>query len=87
MSDLAQHEGYPDRLFLFKGEAVIFEGDGLLFDNIVCRRLDDPVVFLEELWASRISRVPDWMIDQAAGMLNYLGRERGAKRVLQLKLG
>jgi hypothetical protein len=84
---LYEHEGYPNHLSLFKGEAVVFEGDRLLFDNIVCRRIDDPVVFLEELGASRGSKVPDWMIDQVAGMLNYLGRKRDAERVLQLKLG
>jgi hypothetical protein len=38
---------------------MVFEGDRLLFDNIVCRRVDDPVVFLEELWASKGSKVPD----------------------------
>ena len=57
----------------------------LLFDNIVCRRIDDPAVFLEELEFSRRSKVPDWIFDQAAGMLRYLGREGEAESVMQLK--
>jgi CubicO group peptidase (beta-lactamase class C family) len=84
---LYEHEGHPNLFFMFKGEAVIFEGDRLLFDNIVCRRVDDPTVFLKELEVSRQSRVPDWIINQAVSMLKYLGREGEAERVLQLKRG
>jgi len=81
------HGGHPDVFFAFKGEAVVFEGDRLLFDNIVCRRVDEPAFFLKELEASRRSKVPDWIIDQAAGMLRYLGREGEVESVMMLKQG
>ena len=84
---LYEHGGHPNVFFAFKGEAVVFEGDRLLFDNIVCRRIDDPAVFLKELEVSRRSKVPDWVFDQAAGMLRYLGRGGEAESVMQLKRG
>ena len=84
---LYEHGGHPNVFFAFKGEAVVFEGDRLLFDNIVCRRIDDPAVFLKELEVSRRSKVPDWVFDQAAGMLRYLGRGGEAESVMLLKRG
>jgi len=84
---LYEHEGHPDHFFQFKGEAVVFEGDRLLFDNIGCRRIDDPVVFLGEFGSSKHEKIPDWIIDQAAGMLRYLGREGEAESVTKLKRG
>ena len=82
---LYEHEGHPDLFFTFRGETVVFEGDRLLFDNISCRRIDDPAVYLEELEAYRRSRVPDWIVDQAASRLKYLGRVREAEMVAHLK--
>ena len=81
------HEGVPNLFFQFKGEAVVFEGDRLLYDNIVCRRVDDAVAFLEEFRSSREDEIPDWIIDMAAGMLKYLGREGEAESVMKLKPG
>jgi CubicO group peptidase (beta-lactamase class C family) len=82
---LYEHAGQPNIFFQFKGEAVVFEENRLLYDNIVCRRIDDPEVFIEGYEASRKMKIPDWGIDQAAGMLKYLGREGEAERVAQLK--
>jgi CubicO group peptidase (beta-lactamase class C family) len=82
---LYENEGSPDVFFLFKGETVVFEGDRLLFDNTVCRRIGDPVAYLKELEARRGSKVPSWIIDKAVGMLGYLGRGEEAETVILLK--
>ncbi|MCW4048784.1 MAG: hypothetical protein NWE89_03505 [Candidatus Bathyarchaeota archaeon] len=71
----------------FKSEAVVFERDHLLFDNIVCRRINDPAIFLKEFEVSGQYKTTDWMIDQVVGILKYLGRRGEAKRAMKLKRG
>jgi len=84
---LYEHEGRPQVFFTFKGEAAVFEDDRMLYDNIPCRRVDDPVAFLEEFRASKGDKLPEWIIDRAAQLLRYLGRETEADGVTQLKKG
>ncbi len=77
----------PGLFFTFKGEAALFEMGRILYDNIPCRRIDDPVVFLEEFRASKGDNLPNWIVERATGLLRYLGREDEAERVVHLRKG
>ena len=82
---LYEHEGLPQVFFTFRGEAAVFEEDRMLYDNIPCRKVDDPATFLVEFRASKGDRLPDWIIDRAVQLLQYLGRETEAVEVKRLK--
>lgn len=80
---LYQHETIPTLFFMFRGDAVIFEKDHLRLDNIYCKKIDDPVATLTELFKGPEHR--KWILDGAADNLKYLGRDEEAEKVLQLK--
>jgi len=84
---LYEHEALCRVFFTFKGEAAVFEDDRMLYDNIPCMRVDDPVMFLEEFRASKGDRLPEWIIDRATQLLRYLGREAEVEKVARLKKG
>lgn len=82
---LYEHESWPRLFYTFKGEAAVFEGDRMLYDNIPCRKIDDPAIFLKEFKASKEEKLPSWIVDRAAELLRYLGREAEAERMMRLK--
>jgi hypothetical protein len=82
---LYENKSHPNHFFQFKGETIVFEGDRLLYDNIPCKRIDDPTDFFKRYEASGQNKIPDWSIDQAVDMLCYLGKEVEAEKVKKLK--
>ncbi len=82
---LYPHEGIPNLFFTFSGDAVIFEKDHLLYDNLKWRKIDDPVAAVSELFKSPEHHTQEWLLDGAAATLKYLERDEEAGKILQLK--
>jgi CubicO group peptidase (beta-lactamase class C family) len=82
---LYPYEDTPDIFFMFNGEAVIFEEDHLLYDNVTWKKIDNPVNTLTELCESLGYDLPEWEFDVAADQLTYLGRNDEAKEIQELK--
>jgi CubicO group peptidase (beta-lactamase class C family) len=78
-----QHEGIQNLFFLFNGDAVVFADDHMRYDNVYWKKIDDPVAFFTELYSGDGHR--EWILDNAADTLRYLGRHKEAEEILQLK--
>lgn len=82
---LYPYEDTPDIFFMFNGDAVIFEEENLVYDNVTWKKIDNPVNTLTELCESLEYDLPEWEFDGAADQLTYLRRNDEAKKIQQLK--
>ncbi|MFW9920727.1 MAG: serine hydrolase domain-containing protein [Candidatus Thorarchaeota archaeon] len=89
--------GSPNSLFPYKGEQNTFftsEGvhyefgkDHFRYSNRLATRVHDPVGDIEEVMRTGYPKplLSDWVMDQEAGLLDFLGREEEAEMVRELR--
>lgn len=86
-ADNCLYEHKDNVFFRFNGYPVVFEENLLYHDNIKGEKIDDPVTFMKELLKNNPERhdFREWVIDEIVDNLKYLGRDKEAERIVELR--